>query len=46
MRFQRVWIVKGREFTSKQAAYRSCRTANGKKSGGKRNFTVQRKLAG
>ena len=31
------------EFTSKNAAYRMCRTLNGKKSGGKRHYHIQRK---
>lgn len=45
MRFARIWIVDGREFSSKSAAYRHCRTLNGKKSGGRRDFKVQRKMA-
>jgi len=43
--FQRVWIVGNEEFTSKSAAYRRCRTLNGKKAGGNRPHNVQRKSA-
>lgn len=41
----RIWIVKGIEFTSKNAAYRHSRTVNGKKSGGHRPYNVERKNA-
>jgi hypothetical protein len=44
-RFKKVWIVGNNEFTNKRAAYRHCRTINGKKAGGNRNFNVQRKMA-
>jgi hypothetical protein len=44
MKFARAWIVNGKEFTSKNAAYRYCRTLNGKKTGGRAEFRVQRKI--
>ena len=45
---KQVWTIvpSGRastEFTSKYEAYRECRKLNGKKSGGKRPYHVQRK---
>lgn len=43
MKFQKVWIVDGKEFTSKSAAYRYCRTLNGKKVNGNKPYNVQRK---
>lgn len=42
-KFQRVWVCGNKEFTSKGAAYRYCRTINGKKAGGRRPYNVQRK---
>jgi hypothetical protein len=45
---KQVWTIvpSGRvtaEFTSKSKAYRECRRLNGKKSGGRRPYSVQRK---
>ena len=39
----KLWIVQGQEFTSKNAAYRRCRTLNGTKAGGTKPFKVERK---
>jgi hypothetical protein len=47
---RKVWVVQGvafksQEFTVKSAAYRLCRTLNGKKAGARREYTVQRLTA-
>ena len=41
----RIWVVGNTEFTSKNVAYRYCRTRNGTKTGGKKIYTVERKNA-
>jgi hypothetical protein len=41
----RIWSTGNVSFTSKRAAYRHCRTLNGKKSGGRRPYKVERKNA-
>lgn len=38
----RVWKTGNKEFTSKNAAYRHCRTLNGTKAGGSKPYKVER----
>ena len=45
---QQVWMIypstrNTQEFTNKRHAYRECKRLNGKKSGGRRHYYVQRK---
>lgn len=45
---QQIWMIHPatrnvKEFTNKNEAYRECRKLNGKKSGGRRPYHVQRK---
>jgi hypothetical protein len=41
----KAWVTGNKEFTSKAAAYRHCRTLNGTKAGGKKPYKVERKNA-